>query len=183
MILRTVFKLALLAAASLALTATAHAQRRDFLTEQEAELIRYHQQLDKRIDVFIKAIDRRFAIIQGAAQAKTKKLDRDEPEWGDLPKGSRSDLLSDIAGILDAAISNIDGVSQRDEKNPMISRSLRKLTAAANRYVPQLNALSNQTKDADELTAIERVLEYAGQIIESGNQLPAPSTEKKKSKP
>lgn len=163
--------------------ATANAQPRDFLTEQEAELIRYHQQLDKRIEILIKAIDRRFAIINGAAQAKTKKLDRDEPDWGDLPKGSRTELLSDIAGILDAAISNIDGVSQRDEKNPLISRSLRKLSSASNGFAAQLNTIGNQTKDTDELTAIERALQYTSQIIEAGNQLPPPSTDKKKSKP
>ena len=180
---RSITRLVLITAACLSFTAVANAQPRDFLTEKEADLIRYHQQLDKRIEILTKAIDRRFSIINGGAQAKTKKLDRDEPEWGDLPKGSRADLLSDIAGILDAAISNIDGVSQRDEKNPMISRSLRKLTTASNGYAAQLNALGNQTKNADELAAIERALQFTSQIIDAGNQLPSPATDKKKSKP
>ena len=163
-------------------SAIATAQPRDHLTDQESELIRYHQQLDKRIDVFIKAIDRRFSIINGATQAKTKKVDRDEPDWGDLPKGTRAQLLDDIAGILDEAITNLDDVSQHDEKNPLISRSLRKLTTAANGYVTQLNALRSQTKDGDELVAIEKALDNAGQIIEAGNKLPAATTEKDKKK-
>jgi hypothetical protein len=164
------------------LSGMADAQPRDHLTDQESELIRYHQQLDKRIDVFIKAIDRRFSIINGVTQAKTKKLDRDEPDWGDLPKGTRAQLLDDIAGILDEAITNLDDVSQHDEKNPLISRSLRKLTTAANVYVTQLNALRTQTKDADELVVIEKALDNAAQIIEAGNKLPAATLEKDKDK-
>lgn len=176
-------RLVLLAAVSLSLAAIATAQPRDHLTDKETDLIRFHQQLDKRMDVFIKAIDRRFAIINGLEQAKTKKIDRDEPEWGDLPKGSRAQLLGDIASILDEAITNIDDVSRRDEKSPLISRSLRKLTAATNGYVTQVRSMASQTKDDDELSAIERVLQHAEQIIEVGNQLPPPSTDKKKSKP
>lgn len=173
-------RLVLLAVVSLSLAAIAIAQPRDHLTGQETELIRFHQQLDKRIDVFIKAMDRRFAIINGLEQAKTKKIDKEEPEWGDLPKGSRAQLLGDVASILDEAITNIDDVSRRDEKNPLISRSLRKLTAATNGYVTQVRSMAGQTKDAEELSAIERVLQHAEQIIEVGNQLPPPSADKKK---
>lgn len=180
--LRTAF-LFLAAVIFFSFATRANAQRRDFLTEQEADLIRFHQQLDKRIEIFIKAIDRRFAIINGAAEAKTKKLDKAEPEWGDLPKGSRADLLNDIASLLDAAIENIDGVSQRDEKNPLISRSLRKLTSATNGYVTQLKTTGEGNKNADEVAAIERALDQASQIIEAGSQLPPPETDKKKDKP
>ena len=173
-------RLVLLAVVSLLFAAIASAQPRDHLTDQETDLIRFHQQLDKRMDVFIKAMDRRFAIINGLEQAKTKKIDREEPEWGDLPKGSRAQLLGDIASILDEAITNIDDVSRRDEKSPLISRSLRKLTAATNGYLTQVKSMASQTKDTDELSAIERVLQHAEQIIEVGNQLPPPSADKKK---
>jgi|ERR1044072_1415610 hypothetical protein len=166
------------------LAGTTAAQKRDHLTEAEGELVRFHQELDKRIDVLIKAMDRRFAIINKTPQPSTKKLLKDEPDWGDLPKGTRAELLFDIAAILDEAITNIDDVSRRDEKNPMISRSLRKLTAATNGYITNLNALRSQTNDDDELAAIERTLENASQIIEVGGKLPAPAPdEKKKKKP
>ena len=163
----------------------APAQKRDYLTEQEAELIRYHQELDKRIDVFMKAIDRRFAIINGTAPPTPKRSDKDEPEWGAVPTGSRTELLSDISGILDEAITNIDDVGRRDAKNPLISRSLRKLTAASRGYLNQLAALRNSAKGADEIAAIERAADNANQIIEAGGQLPAASAEdeKKKKKP
>src|SRR5437588_9232922 len=120
--------------------ATVGAQRRDHLTDAETDVIRFNQELDKRIEAFIKAADRRFAIINGTAQPSTKQPKKktsmeDEPDWGELPKGSHAELLDDVTGILDEAITNIDDVNQRDPKNPLISRSLRKLTAAASGYL------------------------------------------------
>jgi hypothetical protein len=167
------------------ISGSASAQTRDHLTDQETELVRFHQELDKRIEVFIKAIDRRFAIINGTAQPATKKSVKDEPEWGEVPKGTRAELLGDIAGILDEAITNIDDVSRRDEKNPLISRALRKLTSSANGYLSVLTALRSKTKDPDEEAAIEHVADNANQIIEVGNKLPppTPAADKKKKKP
>jgi len=161
---------------------SATAQTRDHLTDAETDLIRFHQELDKRIEVFIKAIDRRFEIINGVADPKVKKVMKGEPDWGDAPKGTRAELIGDIAGILDEAITNIDDVSRRDEKNPLIARSLRRLTAAATNYVTQLTALSKQTKHDDELGAIEQALTNANDIIEVGSKLPPPTNDKK-SKP
>jgi hypothetical protein len=163
-------------------TISAAAQTRDHLTDAESELIRFHQELDKRIEVFIRAIDRRFEIINGVADPKMKKVMKGEPDWGDAPKGTRTELIGDIAGILDEAITNIDDVSRRDEKSPLISRSLRRLTTAATGYATQLTAMSKQTKDNDELSAIERALDNANDIIEVGSKLPPPTNDKK-SKP
>ncbi|SRR5712692_7406944 len=182
---------ALLTTAAFLFARSASAQTRDHLTEQEAELVRYNQELDKRTDVFIKAINLRFAIINGTAvpsvSKKSNKSNKDEPDWGEPPKGTRAELLGDIAGILDEAITNIDDVSRRDAKNPLLSRSLRKLTSATNGYLNQLNALRNQAKDSDELAAIVRIQDYANQIIEVGNKLPPPAPDsdkdKKKKKP
>lgn len=163
------------------------AQGRDHLTEQEAELVRDSQELDQRTQVFVKAIERRFAIINGIPQPATKKVKKDDPDWGEPPKGTRAELFGDIADILDEAITNIDDVSRRDEKNPLISRSLRKLTTAANGYLSQLATLKDQTKNEDELAAIERAFDNAKEIVDAGNKLPAnqpePPTDKKKKKP
>jgi len=177
---------ALLATPAFLSPRSASAQTRDHLTEQESELVRFNQELDKRTDVFIRAINLRFAIINGtAAPPKPKKTNKEEPDWGEPPKGSRVELLEDIAGILDEAITNIDDVSRRDEKNPLLSRSLRKLNSATNGYLTQLNTIRNQTRDSDELAAIVRIQDYANQIIEVGNKLPppVPESDKKKKKP
>src|ERR1041385_2007873 len=78
---------------------SATAQTRDHLTDAETDLIRFHQELDKRIEVFIKAIDRRFEIINGVADPKVKKVMKGEPDWGDAPKGTRAELIGDIAPV------------------------------------------------------------------------------------
>jgi hypothetical protein len=175
----------LLLASLLLISGSVSAQTRDHFTDAETDLIRFNQELDKRIEVFIKAIDHRFAIINGKVPPTEKKLIKDEPDWGDPPKGTRTQLLGDIAGILDEAITNIDDVSHRDEKNPLISRAMRKLTASAQGYMTQLAALKEQAKDPDEAAAIDRVADNANQIIGVGNKLPPPppDPDPKKKKP
>jgi hypothetical protein len=151
--------------------------QRDHLTDPETDLVRFYQEIDRRTDVFIKAADRRFAIINGTAPPAIKKSDKEEPDWGDVPKGTRAQLLGDIAGILDEAITNIDNVSSRDPKNPLVPRALRKLTNAANGYVQQLNSLKTKTTNADELEALERINDEAKEIIEASGHLPSGAVE------
>jgi hypothetical protein len=158
-------------------TMSVSAQTRDHLTDAETDLIRYWQELDKRTEVFIKAADRRFAIINGAAQPAMKKAMKDEPDWGDAPKGTRTQLLGDIAGILDEAITNIDNAATHNSKNPLVNRALRKLNNAANGYTQQLTSLKTKTTDADEIAAIERVYDEAKEILDASGHLPAGAVE------
>lgn len=180
---RRTFQFFLIVVFSLSAT-PAFGQKRDSLTDAESDLVRFYRELDKRVEVFIKAADRRFAIINGTAQPPTKKLLKDEPDWGALPKGTHAQLFSDIAGILDEAITNVDDVSRRDERNPLVSRALRKLTAAANGYLNRVAALRTKTNDPDEIAAMEHVVDNANEIIEAGRKLgPAATEDPKKKKP
>ena len=115
MITRT-FLLALLLVSSFVSQAAAQ-QSRDHLTQQEVDLVKEAQVLDKRIEVFIKAAERRLMVINGSAAGDAKQLKKDSERWGELPTGSRAELVTDIARILDEAITNIDDVSSRDERN------------------------------------------------------------------
>ncbi|HYX29837.1 MAG TPA: hypothetical protein VE863_14955 [Pyrinomonadaceae bacterium] len=159
------------------LATSATAQTRDHLTDAETDLVRYWQEIDKRTDVFIKAADRRFAIINGAKPSPIKKIDKEEPDWGEMPKGTRAQLLGDIAGILDEAITNIDNSAGRDPKNPLLSRALKKINNAANGYATQLNALKTKTTDADELAALERINDEVKEIIQASGHLPSGAVE------
>ncbi|HEY0431932.1 MAG TPA: hypothetical protein VGC61_08925, partial [Pyrinomonadaceae bacterium] len=90
-------------------------QSREHLTPQEIDLVKDTQILDKRIDVFIKAADRRMLVLTGAGanandKASAKQLKKDSETWGELPTGSRAELIGDIAKIFDEAITNIDDV-------------------------------------------------------------------------
>lgn len=158
-------------------------QKRDHLTPQEVDLVKEARALDKRIDVFIKAAERRLLVINGSSSsaANAKQLKKDSERWGELPSGSRADLISDIAKILDEAITNIDDVSARDERNPLIPKALRKLATAVNSMMAQLKPLSAGAKSEAEVASFELLNEDAQSILEAANRLP-PEAEKKAKK-
>ena len=155
--------------------------QRDHLTQQEVDLVKEAQILDKRIEVFIKAAERRMMVITGSASANAKQLKKDSERWGELPTGSRAELVSDIARIFDEAITNIDDVSTRDERNPLIGKSLRKLAQAVNSIMGQLKPLSAEAKTDAEIASFELLNEDAQSILEAVNKLP-PEVEKKAKK-
>jgi hypothetical protein len=157
-------------------------QARDHLTEQEIELVKGAQVLDKRIDVFIKAVDRRMIVLNGTQATSAKQLKKDAELWGDLPTGSRAELIGDISRILDEAITNIDDVSSRDEKNPLIAKALRNLAAAVTRTVDQLKPLEAQAKGDSEVSAFDQLIENAESIVQAANKLPPPVEKKGKGK-
>ncbi|MFN2516103.1 MAG: hypothetical protein ABR556_07795 [Pyrinomonadaceae bacterium] len=149
---------------------------------QEVELIRDAQVLDKRIDVFIKAADRRMLAINRAEASTAKQLKKDSETWGDLPTGTRAELVGDIARIFDEAITNIDDVSARDEENPLLSKSLRKLAAAASRIMEQLKPLETEAKSIEEIRSFVQLTEYTESILQAANKLPSALEKKGKSK-
>jgi hypothetical protein len=163
-------------------TFIAAAQQRDHLTEKEVDLVKEAQALDKRIDVFIKAAERRMMVINNSAGANAKQLKKDSEQWGELPTGSRAELVSDIAKILDEAITNIDDVSTRDERNPLIAKSLRKLAQATNTIMSQLKPLATEAKGEAEVASFELLNEDAQSILEAANKLPPEVVTDKKAK-
>ena len=160
------------------------AQTREHLTTQEIDLVKDAQLLDKRTDVFIKAIERRLLAINGGSnEASAKQLKKDAEKWGELPAGSRGELIGDIARIFDEAITNIDDVSARDERNPLIPKALRRLVQAVNNVQSQLAPLKDQMKSEADIASFELLNEDAQSILEAAKKLP-PETEKKaKNKP
>ncbi|HEX3279873.1 MAG TPA: hypothetical protein VHR36_01470 [Pyrinomonadaceae bacterium] len=145
-------------------------QERDYLTPKEVDLVKDAQELDKRIDVFIKAANRRVVVIKGLDR-NTKELKNDAEFWGDLPAGTRSELVGDIARILDAAIDNIDDVSYRDEKNPALPRVVRKLASAATHIVDELKPLQASAADQAEVRNFEELMDNAETIVAAAGKL------------
>lgn len=155
-------------------------QVRDHLTPQEQDLVKDTQILDKRIEVFVKAAQRRLLALNGTDAAAAKQLKKDQEKWGELPTGSRSELVRDIAKILDEAITNIDDVSTRDERNPLIPKALRKLAAEATIIVEKLRPLQSKASGEAELASFEELLENADSIVQAANKLPPPADKKDK---
>ncbi|HYY57510.1 MAG TPA: hypothetical protein VE842_09260 [Pyrinomonadaceae bacterium] len=170
-----------LAAPSL-LSARAPRPRRDSLTEKEADLVREAQALDKRTEVFVKVVERRLLALTDPNAATSRQAQKDAEKWGDLPKGTRAELLSDIANILDEAVTNIEDVGARDAKSRLIPKSLRILAQASTRFLPQLTALRDQLKEESELGALEKVLENVQEIVTASNNLPPETQESGKQK-
>ncbi len=167
----------LLAALAFSLTGSS-AQRRDHLTELEVDQIKEAQILDKRIEVFVKAVERRMRVITGGTTDTAKQQKKDTEVYGDLPTGTRSELVGDIGKILDEAVTNIDDVSARDEKNPLIPKALRILAKEVTRVVEQLRPLQAQAKDDAEIASFEYLIQNAEPILAAANRLPPPPTEK-----
>jgi hypothetical protein len=147
---------------------------RDYLTPKEEEQVKEAQILDKRIEVFIKAADRRLMVLTDRNAASSKQVQKDLEKWGELPEGTRTELIMDVANILDAAINNIDDVALRDEKNALIPKALRKLAEAATRFQAQLTSLREQIQEGQERSALEQVMENVQEILGAANKLPAP---------
>jgi hypothetical protein len=155
---------------------SANAQRRDYLTEQEGDLVREAQQLDLRIEILTKAINRRFLVLNGR-QAELKDIEK----WGE-PKGTKAELLFDVSKILLSAIDNIEYVAEKDANNKMFPKSIHTLADASRKYLPQLETYKSQLQEKMEQAAILTSIDYCNQIIEASTKVPkdAPKEEKKK---
>ena len=164
--------------------------QRDYFTPEEVEIIRDAQQIDKRVDVLVHMIDRRFAALNVNVNAPAYK-DVKGTEWGQPPTGSRLDLLIDIKRILQKAVDDIDNLSERpnsmvvDEPDPkdkhpkkqkgfaeLFPAAVRYLGAAADRYGPVLKVELDKTKVPEEKGAILDSIEMCDEIVAAVNKLP-----------
>ncbi len=176
--------LALLAFA--VLFSTAAGQRRDFVTEQEGELIREAQEIDLRIEALTKFIDRRLAAanIPGHTWSPPKK---NSELWGPEPTGSRSELLSDIKRLLQKSIDDIDDIASRtstaiegnEVSGKLFPKAVRNLAAAATRYKPIFQAELEKSKSNTDRGLLMQSIEFCDQIVEAASQVPAEESKKK----
>lgn len=172
-----------------------YSQRRDFLTDKEIDLVRESQDIDARIDVLTKMIDRRFILLNMDTGGWDGK--KHAEQFGDPPTGTRLDLLFDIKRLLQKAIDDIDNLAERPQsaairddseykearKDPKrFGIAVRALGAAANRYVDPLRKLYDTAGSEKELGVISDSLNSCELIIESLNQLPPDAEPNKKKK-
>lgn len=161
------------------------AQHRDYLTDSEIEIVRDAQQLDNRVNVLVKIIDRRFTAlgIDPNASATGKK---DKTDWGPEPVGTRIELLGDVKSILQKAIEDIDNVAERPdlmvtdvtERKPKTFKevfplAVKNLAAAASRYKPLLQAEGAKTTDRVQTGIIANIIDLCDEITASVAKLPA----------
>ncbi len=152
-------------------TESVFAQRRDHLTAMEIELIRDEQSVDRRMEIYIKAIDRRFMVLNNDS-SNAKQVQKDTERWGALPKGTRSELLRDIKEILDETISKVDDIAAHDVKNKLLPVAVNILAEGANRFIPELKTQIDQAADQKERGVILGAIDFCNQIIEASAKVP-----------
>ncbi len=140
------------------------AQRRDYLTEAEIELVRDAQQPDLRVTVLTKAIDRRLAVIKNQT-LKEKEI------WGELPKGTRPELLLDIEKLLQKAIDDIDEAATRGKDDKIFPKAVYKLTDKCQEYIPQFKVFLDTAKDEKEKGSLLGSIENCNQVIEASTKV------------
>lgn len=199
------FALVALLCAAVIFPPASNAQRRDYLTDAEIELVRDANEIDKRIDVLVKAIDRRLLVINNDT-TQEKQLKKDAEKWGELPSGTKTELLSDISGILQKAIDDIDDLFARKSLNEKLMKvttendteeeakrvlksndqkfplAVHNLADASRKYLPLLESFGASAANEKEKGAILRAIESCNAIIEASAQVQKPETKKKKNK-
>lgn len=186
--------------------APADAQKRDYLTEQEIELVRDAQAIDQRMDVLTKAIDRRFLVLN-KDNSQFKQVKKDSDKWGELPTGTQTELLSDIDKILQKAVDDIDDLVSNRELNDNVLGdgtttndvdeeitkykikankkqfpiAVHTLADAAQGYIPMLKTFG-ETADRQGKGSIYRAVENCNLIIEASTKVPKYTKKDKKSK-
>jgi hypothetical protein len=158
---RSIFRalcLSLISSGVLFNTAQAQTEKRDHLTEQEVDLLREFQEIDKRIEIFIKAAERRLLVLADPNAVQKKK---EEETWGPLPQGTKLELLQDYKHILEEAEEKLDDWNNRGGKDKLLPKALSKFKEAATRHIPQLRALAPQLTEKREQRALAEAIEEA----------------------
>lgn len=156
---------------TLVFSSDAAAQRRDNLTYEEIELLRDIQELDMRMEIYVKAIDRRFLVLDNDA-SQAKQIEKDKEKWGELPAGTKTELLLDIKNILQEAIDKIDDVYEIDAKSLLIAPAVHTLADGARRFIPKLQAYGEAATDKKDVGSVYKSIEFCEQIIEAAEKLP-----------
>ncbi|HEY6401844.1 MAG TPA: hypothetical protein VI479_10575 [Blastocatellia bacterium] len=136
----------------------AQTEKRDHLTEQEGELVREFQEIDKRIEIFIKAADRRLLVLTDPNATQKKK---EEETWGPLPKGTKLELLQDYKLILEEAEEKLDDWNNRGGNDKLLPKALNKFKEAATKHIAQMRALAPQLTEKREQKALAEAIEEA----------------------
>ena len=155
------------------------------MTDEEIEIVRDAQDVDLRMDVLSKMIDRRFTLLGidvGGAKIKEKDLDK----WGELPKMPRIVVFSDIRALLQKAADDIDDIAGRNDitqtqnkmEGKLFPKAVRLLAASAQRYLPHLQKAEAESEDQGERGNLQTAIELCEAMIESVQKLP-PEVKKK----
>ena len=157
---------------------SAAAQRGDYMSPAEQDVVRNNQDIDARINVLTYMIDRRLIAMGIAVKASKPQLGPDD-EWGAEPTGTKADLLRDIRYLLEKAVDDIDNLaghlpekSKEERKGVnLFNKAVKSLDASAKRWLPILKKeYENAAEEAVHTNAASSI-EFCQQIIEASAKL------------
>ena len=154
-------------------------QSRDWLTEDEDMRVREAQEIDKRIDVFIKVIERRLLALTNVPAVTSKQARKDAEMYGELRNGTPTELLGDIVRALNAAVDNIDDASSRTPQKKLLPKALEKLQTATRQHRAQFSALHDQSKDTAARRLLDQSIEISDSILAAQPLVAEPATSSK----
>jgi len=130
---------------------------REFLTEEEIELIQIKQDIDPRVKTYLRAAEMRL-------KATEARLLGEETEPGDpLEYFTPEDMLDGYYRILDSVMSNLDNANQRAYGDGIgiqkALKELRKKTKESLRMLEFLEKLAKKQEKKELLRLIGRAME------------------------
>ncbi len=159
-----------------------NAQRHDYMTEQESDVVREAQQIDERISVLTGMIERRFRVLNGI-DLDAKKAQKEKELFGELSSSKRSDLIFDINRLLQKAVDDIDNVAEHNQLDTkFFPKAMRKLAASSQNYLTFLKTEIDKTVDDKEKGLLLGSVEFCREIIEASAKVPAETTKEEKKK-
>jgi len=153
--------------------------KRDNMTDKEDMQVREAQELDLRMKVYVKIIDRRLSAIFNPNATPTKETQKDLDILGELRTGTFNDLFWDIQKTLDEAILKIDDAAERDINNPLFGKAVHILADGCQKWGPQFKSGMDKSSDEKEKGLILGSLEYCNQITEAAAKVPKEEKKKK----
>jgi hypothetical protein len=154
------------------------AQRGDYMSREEQDVVRNNQDIDARVAVLAYMIDRRFIAMGITVKANKPAIDP-EDDWGPEPKGTKAELLTDIRHLLEKAIDDIDNLSghlpekAKEERKGvnLFNKAVKSLDTSAKRWLPILKKEFENASDEQTNAATATAIDLCDQIVEASAKL------------
>jgi hypothetical protein len=144
--------------AVITVSAIVNQEQNEYLTKNEIEKIRMAQQIDERVKVLMKVADRRLLLVENSSAAISKK---EEEQWGPLPRGSSTELLSQYVKAIDETIVNIEDAYSQDPGDEFLYKALKTFGEATELQLNKLKTLRATVKAENDLGELDRAIEAA----------------------
>lgn len=168
---------------TLVLISPVFGQKRDNLTNEEDLMVREAQEIDLRMQVFSKVINRRIFAVETPNAAETKESQKDiNRDWGAIRTGTNAELFYDIQKTLEEAIAKLDDVAERNQKNPLFGKAVHTLADNCQKWIPKFKNFGQKAETDLERNALENSISSCEQIVEASAKVSREVPKEKKKK-